>query len=107
MDYEYQDYIKGIDKLFQHGKVVTPTVYQKICRPEHVFKKYEGIGISLTEIETMITNNIKIIRIIYEGTRGRIIYIATTKQYLETTNTHTYEEEDTQKILPFKEMLRQ
>lgn len=104
---EYEEYIKGLDQLFEHGKIITPYVYQKVCRPEHVFKKYAGIGISTTEINTMILNNIKIIRIIYEGIQGRKVFISTVRQYIETPNKYTYEDIDTQKVLPFKEMIIQ
>lgn len=90
----------------QYGTIITPTIYQKICKQEHYMIKHQGFGISTKELETIEQNNIRIIRIIYIGKTENKIYISTIKQWIDSNKKENYEN-DEQKFLPINEMIEE
>ena len=66
----------------RYGTIIEPPTYQKICKPEHFFKKYRGFGINKEELKEIEEQGIKTIRIIYIGENNHI-YQASTRQYQE------------------------
>lgn len=76
--------------------------YSTIRKPEHYFKKYQGYGISLTEIKEMRRFGVNHIIIRYEGTNRNTIYIIKLEKACEGI---TYiNNEDEQIIIPEKEL---
>lgn len=79
------------------------TVYITHRRPEHFFKKFQGFGISITEIDVCKQENVYWLLFIYHNAKGEEkpyrIKLSET-QYLET---YTYEG-DEQIIIPVKAM---
>lgn len=71
-------------------------------RPEHFFKKYQGFGISLTELEICYNERVDHILIKYHGTKKNILYKIPLQylQYMQKYNNNG----DEQIIIPIKEM---
>lgn len=90
----------------RYGTIITPKIYQKICKSEHFFKQYRGFGISKTELKEIINEGIKIIQIIYMGKKETEVFIATTKQYSKSEKEYN-NNGDIQKIVSVGEMIIQ
>jgi hypothetical protein len=87
------------------GTVITPSCYQKICRPEHFMMKFQGVGISENILLQLKQEGVTLIRIIYQGKTGIVIYITTVRTFLESTYTHTHDTNDIQKFVSTKDMV--
>lgn len=86
-----------------HG-IITKSVgrYFTHRKPEHFFRKYQGFGISITEVEMAKLNHCTHIIIKYHGKRKNILYRILIK-YLEFLEIYNFKD-DKQYILPVKEM---
>ena len=82
----------------EHGSFLNLAIYQKIVKPEHYMIKFNGFGISVYVLRKLIREEIKLIRFIYLGKGEKKIYLATTKQYVESNFSHIFLDKDKQKF---------
>lgn len=90
----------------EHGTLLNGEIYSTNRNENHFFKKYQGFGISESELEICKKHGIKKIRIRYCGRKKNIIYEVPFK-YTEYFEKYSYEKDgviDRQVILPTKEM---
>jgi len=97
----YEDFEK-----IPFGEIITPKTYQKLVNVEHYMTKYEGFGISQHVLDKLKQHHIKSIMFIYAGKRQLQVYMAATKQYLESIQTHMYKDNDLQKFVSIDKMIQ-
>lgn len=90
-------------KETEHGIIsLGPRRYFTHRRPEHFFKKFQGFGISLTEVEICFNEHVDHILIKYWGKQENIFY-KIKLSYLKYMKRYD-NNGDEQIILPIKEM---
>lgn len=100
--------VENMNEVPRYIKTIFGTINRETKRyhadrePEHFFKKYQGFGISKSEIHTMRKHGVKEITIRYHGTKENTIYKI---QLAKLTNMKTHNNKgDLQIIIPIKEM---
>jgi hypothetical protein len=90
-----------------YGKKTFFTAYTKQCKPQHFMRKYQGFGISISELEKMKQETIKYVLIRYHGKKGLQLFLSTTEQWIQSPLEHIDQSNgynDPQKFVPLKEM---
>lgn len=89
------------------GTLIEVKVYQKYCKPEHFIVKYRGFGISQSILDQLEENNVKYVRIIYEGKNGIEVYLTTLDTYLKSLKTFMNKNDDLQRFVTRTDMWRE
>jgi len=71
---------------------------------KHFMRKYQGFGISDEVLKILTEQNIKVITIIYDGVRGKIIYRARIRQFTDSPKTHVFMDTDLQRFVSARDM---
>ena len=88
------------------NKIVKMRVYQKNCNAKHFMVKYQGFGISETELEKLKLDKVDLIHIIYTGVKGIEDYIVTLNQYHNSNKEWAFNDGDKQKFVSKNDMLK-
>jgi len=92
---------------FVFGTLSSIRAYVKVLRPQHFFKKYQGFGISITELAKIRDSGVKLILIKYIGSTTTYNYLSRPEQWFLSEITHEDQSNgysDFQKVLGTKEM---
>jgi len=73
-------------------------------KPEHFMRIYQGFGISDKVLKALYVLGCKKVSIRYGGVKGVIIYECSLNQFIESTKTFTFEDDDFQKFVSIKDM---
>jgi len=90
-----------------NGKIVgrfEGNTYFTVRKPEHFMRIYQGFGISNKVLKALYNLECKKVSIRYGGVKGVIIYECSLNQFIESTKTFTFEEDDYQKFVSTKDM---
>jgi len=85
------------------GEISSGT-YQKSCKHEHFMIKYNGFGISQSELDLIKSKGGHTIIIKYFGKKSTIIYKSKLDQWFDSNKIHVFGEDDVQKFLSIKDM---
>ena len=63
-------------------------IYSKKCKPEHFMGKYQGFGISVSELKEMEKYKVHTIKIYYYGKRVNQLFESKIIQWINSNKTH-------------------
>jgi len=93
--------MKNIDGIwFQESE----TMWSRIVKPEHFMRMFQGFGISITRLNKLKDNLARILKFIYEGKNGVIIYHCDIEKFMYSNKKFTFGDEDEQVFVRIKDM---
>lgn len=95
--------------MLEYGTIRTAKIYRKVCKPEHYMVKFQGYGISYSEIERMAELATEFIEIVYKGKNGIRVYLSHFTQWVRSDKKYidrSSGKDDLQVFLSENEMLK-